>query len=211
MVCLSRWLTTGHGEGSRNAWQEVGRPPKGKRKLAPEGLHRAQFDLFHTAFRAADYAPIGETEIGFAQGAFGKHSGTSCQPAKKSSSCCRRCGAARSLGRQSKQPDGRSCRFIGRFVRRGIAVGAHQLLAVLVVECRGGLALAVGMSLSGMGGLVEDSGVSGRTEERRTRTNTIAGHPQPRWRRSLHLRVRVRRTQGLTRTLQLTRHPVSAC
>jgi hypothetical protein len=50
------------------------------------------------------------------------------------------------------------------------------LLAVLVVECGGGLALAVGMSLSGAGGHLRDTEVSGRTLGERTPTDTADGH-----------------------------------
>jgi hypothetical protein len=49
------------------------------------------------------------------------------------------------------------------------------LLAVLVIECGGGLALAVGMSLSGAGGHAADTGMSGRTQDEWTPADT-AGH-----------------------------------
>jgi hypothetical protein len=50
------------------------------------------------------------------------------------------------------------------------------LLAVLVVECGGGLALAFGMSLSGTGGHVRDTEVSGRTVGERIPADTAGGH-----------------------------------
>ena len=50
------------------------------------------------------------------------------------------------------------------------------LLAVLVVECGGGLALAVGMSLSETAGHMADTQVSGSTERPRTPPDTSSGH-----------------------------------
>jgi hypothetical protein len=61
----------------------------------------------------------------------------------------------------------------------GIGIDADRankllvLLAVLVIECGGGLALAVGMSLSAAAGHAADTGRSGRTQGERTPPDTV--------------------------------------
>ena len=86
------------------------------------------------------------------------------------------------------------------------------LLAVLVVECGGGLALVVGMSPSGADGHVWDTEVSGRTPGERTPADAADGHQVL----SPELPGRPRVLRGRTRCLDRRRprarnqRPVSA-